>query len=149
MEATQSQLPVVLPPLPKLRPRPGHLGATGRETTIPRPIIDTSPSTIEEKGSTVSKLLMKSEFSRLGDLQVQSANNSSSTRDCTVQRTTYILGTWLKNFLNWFLGLVTPKFGQNSHGRSETYYNYLAILGTSWSNWLQFGPEVIYFSDYL
>ena len=99
MEATQSQLPVVLPPLPKLRPRPGHLGATGRGTTNPRPIIDTSPSTIEEKGSTVSKLLMKSEFSRLGDLQVQSANNSTSTRDCTVQRTTYILEKWLKNFL--------------------------------------------------
>ena len=64
MEGIQSQLPAVLPPLPKLRPRPGLLTATGYGKTSHRPINDTSTATIEEEGSTVSKLLMKSEFSR-------------------------------------------------------------------------------------
>ena len=71
MEGIQSQMPAALPPLPKLRPRPGHLVAAGHVMTN-RPITDTSAATIEETGSTVSKLLMKSEFSRFKELQVRS-----------------------------------------------------------------------------
>ena len=71
MEDIQSQMPAALPPLPKLRPRPGHLVAVGHVMTN-RPITETSVATIEETGSTVSKLLMKSEFSRFRQLQVRS-----------------------------------------------------------------------------
>ena len=71
MEDIQSLMPAALPPLPKLRPRPGHLVAVGHVMTN-RPITETSVATIEETGSTVSKLLMKSEFSRFRELQVRS-----------------------------------------------------------------------------
>jgi len=74
MEGIQSKLPAVLPPLPKLRPRPGHLTATGYGKTSHRPINDTSTATIEEEGSTVSKLLMKSEFSRGSGLRKTSGS---------------------------------------------------------------------------
>ena len=71
MDGIKSQVPVALPPLPKLRPRPGHLMPAGNGVNK-IPITNTYATTTENMEPTVSKLLMKSEFSRLGALQVWS-----------------------------------------------------------------------------
>ena len=69
MEDSHYQVPASLPPLPKLRLRPSHYLIEDNNTI--RPINETSASPDVETASPVSKLLMKSELSRLKKLQAQ------------------------------------------------------------------------------